>query len=393
MDIDPNSKRIDWLDDERRKDNNRIGALEQRLIALEGNFLPLPNRVKDLESEITRLAALLTRMDHFDETLMQQRIETKQYFEELERQNKKREEETEKVRRVELRSLETSLVELRKELETLPELKRNLKARVDEESRLAKLIDEVRARIDTVKRSEEEYTRTFRLLDDGRRQDAKRLTDLTGEAAALRKRVDENRGRIELNAQNFKKIETRMNDLSVIETERREAQDAFMERQALYQVERERVWKEWEARFQVMEAQTAEIESNLQTLDTTHRIVKRSQQVVEELTVKVDRRINELTEIQRLAEERFRQEWVTFRADDQKRWTNYTLTLEEQRNETGRQFEKLNEKVAQLEETAQSIQDLVNQVNEQTEKRMQSLLAVAHEWVTNYERTIGRIPR
>ena len=38
-----------------------------------------------------------------------------------------------------------------------------------------------------------------------------------------------------------------------------------------------------------------------------------------------DRRLNEITEMQRLVEERFRQEWVSFKADDQKRWTNYTL--------------------------------------------------------------------
>ena len=32
-----------------------------------------------------------------------------------------------------------------------------------------------------------------------------------------------------------------------------------------------------------------------------------------------ERRINEITEMERLTEERFRQEWVTFKADDQKR--------------------------------------------------------------------------
>ena len=33
--------------------------------------------------------------------------------------------------------------------------------------------------------------------------------------------------------------------------------------------------------------------------------------------------------LQRLAEERLRQEWVTFKADDQKRWTGYTLSQDE----------------------------------------------------------------
>jgi chromosome segregation ATPase len=187
-----------------------------------------------------------------------------------------------------------------------------------------------------------------------------------------------------------RKIETRVNEFSTVETERREAIDSFLEKQALYQVERERVWKEWQARFEAIEAQTANVESNLQTLDATHRSVKRSQQTVDDLAQKIERRINEITEIQRLAEERFRQEWVTFKADDQKRWTNYTLTLEEQRNESSRQHEKLAEKMGHMDDTVLEIQDLIQQINEQEEKRLQSLLAMAHEWVSTYERTLGR---
>jgi chromosome segregation ATPase len=390
MEMEQILKQVDWLDDERRKDKTRIGALEERLNATEGNIPPLANQIKDLGSDIARLAALMGRMDNFEEAILQARTETKQYFDELERQFKKQQEEAEKVRRVEMRALDTSLAELRKELEPIPELKRGLKARVDEESRLGRLIDEVRTRIETVRRSEEEYTRSFRLLDDGRRQDSKRLTDLQGEVSAIRKRVDEQRGQVELASSSLKKVDARMNEMAAVETERREAQANFLESQALREVERERVWKEWQARFELIESQTSDIEENLQALEATHRAIKRTQQTVDELTQKVDRRINEITEIQRLSEERFRQEWVTFKADDQKRWTNYTLTLEEQRNEAARQYEKLGERVTQLEDSTQEVQDLLHQINEQTEKRLQSLLSVVHNWVSSYDGNFGR---
>lgn len=391
MEVEQITKKVDWLDEERRKDKNKIGALEEHIAALEISIAPLQQENKDLSSEITRLKTMLLRMDTFDEQILQVRIEAKQLLEEQDRIVKKREEEAEKIRRTENRSLESSINDVRKELEQLPEFRRSLKARMDEESRLAKLIDEVRNRMELMRRSEEEYTRTIRLLDDGRRQDTKRLTDLTGEMTALRKRVDDQAGRVELNATASKKMETRLNELATVETERREAVSNFLDNQNLREVERERVWKEWQSRFQVIESQTTDIEANLQALDATHRAVKRSQQAVDELTQKVERRINEITEIQRLAEERFRQEWATFKADDQKRWTNYTLTMEEQRNEAARQNEKLNEKVTQLEDTIQEIQDLMAQMNEQTEKQLQSLLAMAHEWVTTYERSVGRM--
>lgn len=390
MDMEQLIKTVDWLDDERRRDKTEISRLEERIKALEGNLQPLSPQIKDLKSEIDRMTALMARMDSFDERLLQQRIETKQYFEELERQSKQREDEAEKVHRVELRALETAINEVRKGLEPIPEIRRVLQSRAEEQSRLQRLIDETRARIEEVRRSEEEYTRTYRLLDDGRRQDAKRLTDLQGEVAALRKRSDEQRGKVELNSTGIKRTETRLNELAVVETERREAQEAFLETQAMLQMERERQWKEWQARFETIENQTADIETNLQKLDTTHRDVRRALQSLEELNLKVDRRINEITEIQRLAEERFRQEWVTFKADDQKRWTNYTLTLEEQRSEVARQHERLVDRTTNLEDRIQEVQDLIVQINEQTEKRLQSLLSVVHDWVAAYERALGR---
>jgi len=390
MELEQVQKQLDWLDDERRKTKTSLDLQEKRIGSVEAEFPPLTQQIKDLSGEITRLSAVLARIDQFDEAVLQLRIEAKQAVEALEKQIKKRDEEAEKVRRVEIRALEESQEGIRKELAAISELKRGLQARTEEDSRLARIIDEVRLRIDTIRRGEEEYTRTYRLLEDGRRQDAKRLTDLQGEAAALRKHVDDMRGKMELTSTTLRKIETRLNEMSTLEVERREAQAKFLENQTLLQVERDRVWKDWQARFEAIERETAEVETNLQALDATHREVKRSQQTLEELNQLVERRINEMAEIQRLSEERFRQEWVTFKADDQKRWTNYTLTQEEQRGEAQRQYAKLSDRVTQVEDSVQEVQDVIQQVNEQTEKRLQSLLSVVHEWVTAYERSLGR---
>lgn len=393
MDMEQILKQVDWLDDERRKDQDVLASLEKRMTVYEGNLPELSRQIRELSGEITRLSTVIGRMDHYDEALLNQRVETKQFTEGLEKQFKKREGEIEKVRRVEIRGIDNNIAELRKELGTLPELTRSLRASAEEEARLGRTIHELRERIETVRHNEEEYTRSYRLLEDGRRQDAKRLTDIQGEVTALRKRTDNQRGQLEIMSASLRKVETHLKELATVESERREAQDAFLEKQALSQVERERVWKEWQVRFETVEKQAIDVEANMQTLDATRRDVKRSQQSVEELTQKVDRRINEMTEIQRLSEERFRQEWVTFKADDQKRWINYTLTHEEQRGETVRQYEKLSDRVTHIEDGTQEIQDLLQEMNELTEKRLQTLLSVTHEWVTAYERSSIGYPR
>jgi chromosome segregation ATPase len=383
-------RQLDWLDEEHRKDKTRLGSLEERFAAIETNITPLASQIKGLTSEINRISTVIGRIDQFEETLRQQRIESKQNYEDLERQFKKQQDDNEKIRRVEIRAIESTIVELRKELEQIPDLKRQLKARSDEESRLGRLITELQTRIDAVKRSEDEYTRSYRLLEEGRRQDSKRLTDLTGEMTALQKRFDEQRGRVELVTTNLRKIETRMAEINVLENERRDAQNTFMESQALYQAERDRQWKEWQTRFSMIEAQTADIETSLQTMDATTRVIKITQQLIEETAQKVERRINEITEIQRLSEERFRQDWVTFKGDDQKRWVNYILSVDEQKNETNRQIERLAEQITRIGDDLQVVQDMVGLITEGIEKRLQSLLSLSHEWVSTHERSHGR---
>ena len=389
MEIDQIQKRIQWVEEDRRKEKDLLALLESRLIALEGSLAASVQQGKDLSGEITRLSAIIVRMDQYDQALVKTRLESKQTIDDLDKALRLRIDENEKIHRAEAKAMDSSVLELQKQLDIIPKLDKSIQARIDIEIAIRRSLDELRGKIEAVRIGDEEYTRTIRLLEDGRRQDAKRIVDLQGEVNALRKRMDDQRGLSELTNTNLRKLETRVNELIIVEAERRDAMSNFLDKQAVTQVERERTWKEWQSRFETIEKQAVDIESQLVSLDTTHREVKRTQTTLEELTQRVERRINEITEIQRLSEDRFKQEWVTFKGDDQKRWMNYTLTQEEQRNEAVRQYEKLAEQSTHLEDELQEVKDLIQQSNELAEKRLQSILALAHDWVTTYERTLG----
>jgi chromosome segregation ATPase len=382
-------KQLEWLDDERRKDKDIIAKQEERITSLEGSLSAANKQITDLNGELIRLTTITSRMDDYDAALLQHRKEVNQLIDENDKQTRKREEEIEKIRRVEMRSIDTSMAETRKLAEPIDGLQRNLLARVDEEKRLLQQLDELRAKVQDIQREKEEYTRTYRLLEDSRRQDAKRIVDLSGEVSALRKRSDEQRGQMELGSANLRKFEIRLGEMVAQDMDRQEAQDAFVEKQALKQVEFERTWNDWQTRIEKIDRQSKDVETQFQSLDSTHSEVKRLKESIEELQGRVERRVNEITEVQRLAEERFRQEWVTFKADDQKRWTNYTLTQEEQRNELSRNLEKMNAHLSELDLNLQEVQDLILQANEETERRLQSLLSMVHDWVAAFERIAG----
>jgi chromosome segregation ATPase len=389
MEFDQVLKQLEWLDGERRKDKDIIAKQEDRITALEGNLSGARQQIKELNGEITRLSAVVGRMDDYDEALIQHRLEINKQVEEIDKQTKAREQEVEKIHRVEIRSLDTSIADTRKELEAIAGLRRSIQAQAEEGTRLSRRIDELGGKIQDIVRTEEEYTRSYRLIEEGRRQDAKRIVDLQGEVNALRKRADEQRGQMELNSANQRKLESRMGEIVVQDSERQEAQNAFLEKQALQQVQFERTWQEWQTHIETIDRQSGDIENQFQSLDSTHSEVKRIKNSIEELHQRVDRRVNEITEVQRLAEERFRGEWVTFKADDQKRWTNYTLTQEEQRNELSRNLEKMGDQISDLDVGVQEVQDLIQQTTEETERRLHSLLSMVHDWVAAFERTAG----
>lgn len=388
MDLEQLHKRLEWLDEERRKDKATIASLEERLVVVEGGLPGLNSEMREVTSDLNRLSTSLSRFDQVESSLLNLKVELTRSIEGVEKLRQDHNREVEKVRLADQEGINKTVGEIRKSLDTIAEMKKTLQTRVEEEFRLARLIEEVNQKISEVQRADDEYRRAQRLLEEGRRQDSKRLTDVQGEVTAIRKRMDEQRGKMDVSVDSVRKLELRIAEMQAAEGERRQSQTAFLEKQALQQVERDRAWKDWQDRFQQIEKQGQTLETQLQSLDVVQRSVKRSQEVLDDASQRFERRINEVTEMQRLVEDRFRQEWTSFKADDQKRWSNYNLTHDESQRDTARSFEKTNSRLVVLEDRAQEMMDLLHQINEDTRKRLNSLLTLAHEWAESHSELI-----
>src|SRR5690606_21242382 len=126
------------------------------------------------------------------------RVEFGRSLEATERQRSEREREQERVRQGDVDVFNKAIADVRKGLEPIAELKRGLQSRQEEDFRLARLIEELEQKVLLTKRSDDDYKHAQKLLEDSQRQDAKRLTDLQGEVAALRKRQEEQRGKVDI---------------------------------------------------------------------------------------------------------------------------------------------------------------------------------------------------
>jgi len=59
MDVEQLQKRIDFLENDRRKDKAIIDTLEQRLARLEGGLPEVKEQVKEVTGEVVRLSTVL----------------------------------------------------------------------------------------------------------------------------------------------------------------------------------------------------------------------------------------------------------------------------------------------------------------------------------------------
>lgn len=383
-------KKIEWLEREHRKDRAVISDLQEKLSASENNFFLLQNQIKELSFELSRYKSTGARLDQFDNMVSQHRTEITRAIEETEKKRLKHERDIEERRRSEIDVINKSLIELRTGIEPLQDVRRGVQARIEEDLRLARMIGELDKKINELATIDDEIKRNIRSVDEARRFDIKRIADVQGEMAAIRKRSEDVREKVELLSDTLNQLDNRINELMASENDRRQAQLTFIEQQSMSTVERDRAWKEIQTRFEGYIKQNVNIDQQLAALEDTQRSVKRSQDAFDDMNVRIERRINEITEINRLNEERFRQEWVTMKADEQKRWTNFSLTQDEWVKELRNDLEKLNQKIVNLDDIYQSLQDIVEQTTETTEKQLQELMNWAHEFLTTYERITGR---
>jgi chromosome segregation ATPase len=313
----------------------------------------------------------------------------KKYVDSIDKKQGEKQKEFEKRLDLKIGGVNKSIDDLQLVRESLSEMQREAKARNEEETRRHKLLSDWETRMEGMVQVVEKVGHAQHLAEESHRQDLKRLAELQGETSSARKRLDEVREKNDLLTDGVRRIETRLNEVLAGENERRLSQTTFIENQARLQVERDRVWKEWEQRFESLRKQTENMDSQLAQWDAAQRAVKRAQEAYEEIVQKFDRRINEITEMQRLAEDRFRQEWVSFKSDDQKRWTSYTLSQDELHKDAQNNLDKIQERVTSLEDLAQTQQDVLQQTKEANEQLFQGMLAQIHELLTAYERIMG----
>jgi chromosome segregation ATPase len=355
METNQTAKMVAWLDEERRKDKALITRLEERTASQTALIQDQARRIKELETDINRLRGSITPPSTYEEAIARLRNDVEADIEQIETRRTSVEQDLKHVRDMDRESIMKAVDELRQEV--ISRIDRAMQPRRSEEERLSRVAVELQAYANNLSKGLEDFERSLTFLEEQRRQDTRRISDLNGEIAELGKRIDSQFPKIELLEDLARRNERTITELSANLSEFKQVRQEWIEDQALADQQRERIINDMVRRMDSFAEEMVTYSQQVEGWADTHRKIKQEVEDFERIADRVDRRINEAAEVQRLSEERFRQEWEDYLGDDQKRWRQFTLTNEEAWRE--------NEKV--LKDLTTQVVEVVERIERQSE--------------------------
>lgn len=384
MDEKQVEKRLAWLDEQHRNSNATIKELSDLLSVAQKQLETQAKQIADLNDETSRLAGLTTRIHEVDETLKQHRKEVSRQLESAEKRRTEKEANIDALRKADQQAVSHRVDQVQEGLNKVHEIEQILSTRRDEELRLSKQSAKLDKQVEKLLDKSTNQGDQIKALV---RENAKLMKDyqkVTAELEALRKNSEESRGMLEGLKDGNRSMDVRLSELISAETERSEGQARWLERQELSNVEFENVWKKWGRRFEAIEQQADAFDDRLAAYEEMHRALKQMRTELRELMERLERRITEVSEMQRLSDNRMKHEWSSFQAEDLKRWNTYKLTSDELWREHNRLHDQLAKQYEIFsEDLGQASQD-IRQMLEADQMRLGEIMAMAREWLSDH---------
>jgi chromosome segregation ATPase len=362
MELSQIARMIEWLDEERRRDKNQIVKLEETITQQQEYIETLTRRMGGVESDHTTMRTMILNTIRESDVLEQLRGEMNQLIESVEAKRLSAERESEKRNDIARENVTRPIRELTERLEKIEQFSNELSTGRVERDRFASAIAALQQRTEDLAKKMEEPDRRITFLEEQRRQDARRLSEAQTELPDIQRAVDGLKAKQELLEDMSLRNEKKLIELQNTERDRKDQINQFMEQQSLFIQQRDQYISELSRNFTQYDE---EMRRNLERFETwaeTYRQMKKALEDFERVGERLERRINEVAEGQRLSEERFRQEWNSWSSDDQKRWKQFTLTNDEAWRLHDKDYEQFKSRFNELQGQVPVIYDQIDRL-------------------------------
>ncbi len=362
MDLSQATQLLTWLDEEHRRDKALLLELRQQV---ENQTLELQDqtrRIQELEGQLAHVQAKFGKFAQLEEALRHLRNELILLVQQHEENHKKAEQERVKVRQLEQESLARTLNELRRDLEALLTLPERLNAMQDADQRLVEQVTALQHRVTHLERALNEHTEKFTFTETQRVNDQKKLAALQQEVLELLRRVENHTAKLELIEEVARRNEQNIATLAALREDLRREYDQWVEAAKQREAARDQLLQKWANEMQSFDELAQKVRAVLERFLHREKTIQQALRDLETFKQELNRAVNLVSEKQRLAEDRQRQQFEEWVAEQEQRWRKFELERQAKWNQVDARHEEVIARLKALETFRQETNDRLAQI-------------------------------
>jgi chromosome segregation ATPase len=388
MELAEISQRLSFLDKERRKDKEMVSSLLERLEAQTNQLTTQARQIQELEGLLASTRAELVKFTHVENSMDQLRQELTLLIEKNEEKRDKAHRELSRLRQVEQETVVRQLADVRKELEPLPRYDEEIKGLRAENTRHSGLITNLQHQFAELDKRSEDRVQSVIYLEEQRRQDNRRINQLEGTVSTLHQKIDDLADKIPLLEQTIQAKNAKIDEAA----ELMEQQAQMIENQRVDGFRWERQISEWSKLVQEIKQESSSMATQTVRLREQHDQVRRALGDLEPFRERLERRQDEMTEMQRLADDRQKRIMEEWQAERDKDWKRFNVNNDERWRENARLGDQRDKRVGALEDFSRLIAPQVEALWGVQDAWAQSIMVGPREWVSTWGELVKKRP-
>lgn len=349
MELSQLEQMLRWLDEERKRDKALIAAQQERLEQQAQTLESQAALIHSMQQDISSLRADLRRTDDYADMIEKVHRDLSSSVEELKAQTRRERQESEQMRRAEIETLNDLIADMEKKSRPLYHYAEALKAREAGEQRLQGLVQTLTNSLADLTKRTEDRMQSIVYIEEQRRADTRRISSIEGELPNLRKGHDELAARLIRLEDNLRKLPTRVDEAIEIA----KSYDPKIEALRVADFQREQRVKQYLDQAAKVDAEVARLVEQTQRYALLYNQNKQALDGLEAFQARLEKRQNEIAEMQRLTDERLKRQWEEWQAAFARDWQKRQVTDEDRWRRQDLSNQKLTTHMAEIDDQAE----------------------------------------
>ena len=315
-------KRLEWLDDERRKSSRKLAEIEQRATLAERELASRDRRIQDLEKQIGQVNSQLSRIPMVDTQLSQFKDDIVKMIEQYDKRRIEAERELDRLRRVEHEATARELADIRKELPAIGRIEQVLPLRAAEEARLANLIGVQQNAMTQVVSQVENVERSLAFVEEKEKQDSRAIGEMQGQLLEISKRWEPIYNRLEILGQNLSKVQAAAQTTSEAQMLLRKSISDWTEQVQIGEHERNQRLAGWQRSMDEHQESLQRFTQDWVKFNNQYNESRTAIETLRALQIHLENQQREANELVRVETKRMEGRWEQFVLEDSRKWKN-----------------------------------------------------------------------